>query len=173
MVAHDFIGCEKVVRNGGGNGDPAGSHWGWYFNRKVKVDYQSANVLSLERVDVVETMGDKPTGGTRYLNFRPSTGDAIRLEDILKPGFEKPLNSIGEVRYRAALDLAADQEFSEIGIDFGEGGFQLGSEFSIGPEGLVFFLNPHTIAWLETSGHGILLPYSTFRNFIRPDAHVP
>jgi hypothetical protein len=174
MVVQSQIDQERDFRIEEAQGNSATKDSRWLFDRRVKVDYESANVLSLERYEeckASDAQGDE--GGIEYVNFRPSTGVVIRLEDIMKPGFEKPLNSAGEVRFRAQYKLAPNIPFKEALFDFPEDRFQLNRNFSVGPEGLTFFYQNGDIGPLARGGVSFFLPYSAFRNLIRPDAHIP
>jgi hypothetical protein len=105
------------------------THAGWWFVREIEVEYDSPNVLSLSHSDSGYEGGAHENGRVDYANFRPSTGEPIRLNDIFKPGYEKPLNAIGEARFRALLNLEATASLRENG--FWSDQFQLNDNFFI------------------------------------------
>lgn len=147
---------------------------GFWFERKVKVVYLSANVLSLSRDQEGDTGGANPTGRLDYANFRPSTGAPLLLEDILKPGFEKSLNAYGEVRFRALKHLDPLASFKEAGFNFEPNGFYLNEHnFTIGPKGLTFQYDEYEVSCFACGAPAVFLPYSGLRRLLRPDANIP
>lgn len=174
MVVQGQIDQERVVRMQGVQGDPAAKDQRWLFDRKVKVDYESADVLSLERYEECwPSDAQRDEGGIKYVNFRPSTGEVIRLEDIMKPGFEQPLNFAAEGRFRTVYQLGPNPSFKDSLFSFPQNRFRLTRNFSIGLEGLTFFYQTDEIGPRALGGVSFFLPYSDFRNLLRPDAHIP
>jgi hypothetical protein len=145
---------------------------GFWFQRKVKVVYQSANVLSLSR-DQAGEAGGRENWRLDYANFRPSTGAPISLEDILKPGYEKSLNAYGEVRFRTLLHLAPSTSFEGTLFNFAPDGFYLNDNFAIGPKGLTFQYYVGEVGAIAAGGPAVFLPYSGLQRLIRPDANIP
>jgi len=162
----DFVNRERQNRSA----FSPDSLMGFSFQRTVKAVYESANVLSLSREQDGEIWG-REHGRVDYANFRPSTGDSIRLEDILKPGFEKSLNAYGEVRFRALLHLAPSASLQEAG--FNSDGFYLNDNFTIGPKGLTFEYNVGEDSCNACAMPAVFLPYAGLRRLIRPDANIP
>jgi hypothetical protein len=174
MVMQNFIDREKVLRNRVEQVAPEDKDQIELFDRKVKVDYESAHVLSLGHYEECKEMdGMWDEGGIEYMNFRPSTGEPIRLEDVMKPGFEEPLNSIGERRFRAQYKIDANASLAEAGFHFPQNHLQLNRNFSIGRDGLTFFYHTDEIGPRARGGTSFFLPYSDFRSLLRPDAHIP
>ena len=95
------------------------------------------------------------------------------MQNILKPGFEKPLNSIAEVRFRDFAGLAPGADLLKAGYTFHKNQFQLNDNFSIGARGLTFQFNPYEVSCYACRAPVVFLPYSDIRNLIRPDAHIP
>jgi hypothetical protein len=145
----------------------------WWFERRVRVEYQSANVLSLSRDQEGYTGGAHGNGRVDYANFRPSTGEPIRLRDILKPGFEKPLNSIGEVRFRALEHLDPKASLHENNFVFPNDRLQLNDNFFIDTKGLTFQYNSYEVTCFACGAPSVFLPYSDLRTLLRPDANIP
>ncbi|MGD1102614.1 MAG: DUF3298 and DUF4163 domain-containing protein [Terriglobia bacterium] len=168
-LTQDFTNGEKDFHAGG----YAFSNAPWWFERRVKVEYQSANVLSLSRKQEGYTGGAHGWGRVDYANFRPSTGAPIRLRDILKPGFEKPLNSIGEVRFRALENLDPKASLRENSFSFPNDQFQLNDNFFIDAKGLTFVYNSYEISCGACGAPSVFLPYSDLRTLLRPDANIP
>jgi hypothetical protein len=173
-LVQDFVDREKVLRKSMAQDANGPTDRRELFDRKVKVNYESANVLSLEHYEECQEMdGMWDEGGIEYLNFRPSTGEPIRLQEIMKPGFEKPLNSIAEGRFRTVFQLGPNPGLDGSLFHFPQNHFQLNRNFSIGADGLTFFYHTDEIAARAAGGISFFLPYSDFRNLLRPDAHIP
>ena len=146
---------------------------GWSFERKVEVKFESANVLSLSREQEGFSGGAHENGRVDYANFRPSTGEPIRLRDILKPGYEKPLNAIGEVRFRASENLDPKASLRENNFKFLNDRFQLNDNFFIDAKGLTFQYNSYEVACFACDAPSVFISYSDLRTLLRPDAHIP
>ncbi len=165
-VIQDFIDRAK------GDGSGLGNFEFGHLDRKVKVNYESTNVLCLERDEEwyrpnhVEELVD-------FMNLRASTGEPIRLKDILKPGSEEALNSIAEARFRDEQDIDPTDSFEKAGLAMDP--FRLDDDFAIGADGLTFSFNDIYLIGASRVSHGIkfFLPYSAFRNLLRPDANIP
>ena len=70
-------------------------HTPWNMTLTVKIEYQSARVLSLSFGESYYEGGymGRPYGSFIYVNFRPATGERIQPADIFKPAFTAPLNA--------------------------------------------------------------------------------
>lgn len=146
---------------------------GWELSRWVKIEYQSPSVLVLSCNEYEFTGGAHGNSTVRYVNLRPSTGEPIRLQDILKPGFEKPLNAIGEARFRALEGLDPKAGLRENNFWFPNDQFQLNDNFFIDPKGVTFVYNPYEVNCYACGPPIVLLPYSDLRDLLRPDANIP
>ena len=166
----DFIDREKDFRASENN--PI-YYVSWWFERKVKIEYESANVLSLSCKRAGYSGGAHENGRIDYANLRPSTGEPIRLRDILKPGFEKPLNSIGEVRFRAGENLDAKASLRENNFWFPNDHFQLNDNFLIDAKGLTFQYSSHEVSCFACGAPSVFLSYSDLRDLLRSDARIP
>ena len=137
------------------------------------MQYESVHVLRLRGEEGEYTGGAHPNDGVSYANFRPSTGEGIRLQDILKPGFENPLNSLAELRFRAVENLDATASLKEAGYVFPQNQFKLNDNFFIDPKGLTFVYDPGEVGCVACGSPRIFLPYADLRNLLRPDARIP
>lgn len=170
-LIQDFIKQEKQFRAEEGEGR-IDYNFGWWLDYKIKVMYESANVLSLNRDALAYTGGNGEQEAFDYTNFRPSKGEPIRLPDILKPGFEKPLSAIGEVRFRAEEHLSPKASLHGI-FQFPNDRFYLTDNFFIDAKGLTFVYGTGEVSCLACRAPSIFLPYSDLRNLLRPDANIP
>ena len=145
----------------------------WKLVRTVKVEYQSAQVLSLSFVASNYTGGVHPQTGLTYANFRPATGERIFLTDIFNEGFAAPLNALGEIRFRKLKGLSPVMSVEAAGFWFPHEQFELNKNFSIGDDGLTFYFNDYEIASYTDGPTRLLLPYADIQTLLRPDAGIP
>jgi hypothetical protein len=144
----------------------------WDDASTVKIEYQSARVLSLSLLGSEYSGGAHGQESLTYANFRPATGERLRLTDIFKERFDAPLNAIGERRLRELYRLGAHASLKETDIVFSDGQFELNENFSIGADGLTFYFQTHEIT-ADNVPVKLLLPYADIRNLLRPDARIP
>lgn len=169
-VLNQFVdrNCESRQEESKTNMDEAFSPL-WYESTTLKIEYQSAQVLSLSSLSYGYYGGAHGEGGLTYANFRAPTDERIRLADISKEGFAAPLNAAGERRLRELFGLSPEESLKEANFTFTDDHFQLNENFSIGADGLTFYFQSHEIA----PGNGaikLFLPYADFRKLLRPDA---
>ena len=146
----------------------------WDDASTVKIEYQSARVLSLSLLGSEYSGGAHGQESLTYANFRPATGERIRLTDIFKERFETPLNAIGERRFRKLEGLSRQASLKDAGFSFPDDHFELPENFSIGADGLTFCFDTQEIASTHAAeGTKLFLPYAEIRNLLRPDARIP
>lgn len=145
----------------------------WYDTSTLKIEYQSARVLSLSCLGVGYYGGAHGHEGIAYANFRPATGKPIRLTDIFKEGYAAPLNAIGERRFRELEGLSPQESLKEANFHFPNDQFQMNENFSIGADGLTFYFDADEIAWHAAGPINLFLPYADIQKLLRPDAGIP
>ena len=146
---------------------------GFWLKRKVEIVYKSANVLSLSREQAGFTGGAHENGRVDYANFRPSTGEPVRLKDVFKLGFEEPLNAIGEVRFRASENLDPNASLYKNNYRFPHDQFQLNDNFLIDAKGLTFQYNSYEVSCFACGAPTVFIPYSDLHSLMCPDADIP
>jgi len=97
---------------------------------------------------------------TEYINFNLSTGNIVQLEELLKPGFEGPLNRIAEANFV--------KEYGTEGWEFEPGNFSLNRNFSIQPGGLLFQFSPYEIGAFSSGTPAVFVNYKSISNWIQP-----
>ena len=145
----------------------------WSDTTTLKVEYQSAQVVSFSLSNSGYYGGAHGNESLTYANFRPTTGERILLTDIFKPGFAAPLNVVGERRFRKLKGLSSEASLKEANFWFADDHFQLNQNFSIGADGLVFHFNDYEIAPHSFGPTDLLLPYADIRELLRPGACIP
>jgi hypothetical protein len=165
-----WVDREWKIRQEGG--EPADSP-PWEDRSTLKVEYQSARVLSLSQLSYGYYGGAHGHQGLSYANFRPATGQPIRLTDIFKEGYAAPLNAIGERRFRELEGLSPRESFKEANFRFPNDRFQLDQNFAVGAKGLTFYFDADEIAWHAAGPIKLYLPYTDVQNLLRPGAGIP
>jgi hypothetical protein len=102
-----------------------------------------------------------PIYNTVYNNFDLRTGNIIQLEELLKPGFEEPMNRIAEAKFV--------KEYGTEGWDFEPGNFSLNRNFSIQPGGLLFGFSPYEIGPFASGTPSVFVSYKSISNWIKAD----
>lgn len=108
--------------------------------------------------------GAHPNGYTRYLNFNPSTGEILDLDDIFKKGFEKKLNKIIEQKLRNAFDLSPSSPLTEILF---ENKIEHNGNFTIADHGIVFLYNRYEIAPYVFGEIVLEIPYEEINDILK------
>ncbi|HKY62130.1 MAG TPA: RsiV family protein, partial [bacterium] len=100
-------------------------------------------------------------------SYNPKDGRPYGLGDWLKPGYEEPIQALGEKAFRRARDLPAETDLNDAGFTF-ENGFRLNENFAAGPEGLIFYFNPYEVASYADGPTELLIPYSELKSWLLP-----
>lgn len=144
----------------------------WEDTTTLRVERQSAQVLTLSCLGYGYHGGAHGSEGLSYANFRPATGERIRLRDIFKEGFAAPLNAVGEQRFRELKGLSPQASLKEAGYYLPDDRFQLNENFAIGVDGLTFYLGE--IGPSHADGPTVLLlTYADLQDLLRPHAGIP
>lgn len=171
-VLQQFVDSYWEMHRYGSRADPTYSI-PYYLTRTVEITYQSARVLSLSFLEESYWGGAHPNGTLTYANFRPATGERMRLTDIFEQGYAASLNAVAERRFRELKGLSPEASLKEAYFRFPNDQFRLNENFSICADGLTFFYNSYEITAWAFGPTELLLPYADIRNLLRPDAVIP
>ncbi|NJO02353.1 MAG: DUF3298 domain-containing protein [Bacteroidia bacterium] len=95
------------------------------------------------------------------------TGQLLKLDDLLVPGYQEKLLPLVEQKLRQNYNIRADQSLSEFGFSFPEAKFYLSDNFYLKPEGLGFFYNVYEIAPYAVGFQDIFIPYEEIQSLIK------
>ncbi len=141
----------------------------WFDHRSAAVLLNTLTVFSIQiRMDQF-TGGAHPNSVRTYYNLRPSTGEALSLEDVLKPGVLPQLAAIAEKHFREARKLAANADLKQAGFTFEDDKFALTQNFALTPDGFVFYYNSYEVAPYYFGPTEAKIPYSETRDLLRPE----
>lgn len=147
-------------------GDPRIS---WIVERKIDVDYSAAGVFCVRLLERVEQGKERAAKNTVYFNFRPEDGTLIQLSELIAP------ENMARFKEIAARHFHDKDQHVPAGEDARKPGeeFSLPRNFAIERDGLRFRyeedqINPHSIRTPE-----FVVPYSEFRDLLRPGVKLP
>ncbi|HEX3036675.1 MAG TPA: lysozyme inhibitor LprI family protein [Thermodesulfobacteriota bacterium] len=143
--------------------------FGWSVERDVEVIYNTPKVLSLSLSEYSFTGGAHPNSFINYASFNMSTGEEIRLSDILIDGYGSDLNRIAEKEFRKIREMKPDESLEDAGFWFENNKFSLNDNFAIIEEGLIFYFNSYEIAPYVMGPTEIVLSYEDFKHLIKED----
>lgn len=139
----------------------------WDESRDVEVIANTAQMFSLSMAMEGYSGGAHPNTRIDYRSFNPKNGKRYDLKEWFKPGFEAPLQAMGEKAFRKARDLPANIDLNDAGFTFDQG-FQLNDNYAATPDGLVFYFNPYEIASYADGPTELVIPYSDLKDWILP-----
>ena len=141
----------------------------WELERSASVVFRTDNLLTLLFEEYGYTGGAHPFSGRRYLVMSLKTGDEVVLADLLNPGYETPLNVIGEKAFRELRNLDDADSLEEHGFSFENDVFSLNDNFGVLREGLEFIFNSYEIAPYAMGPTELLIAYEDINSLIRSD----
>ena len=144
----------------------------WEMAREAKVVFSTVNMVTLLFTEYGYTGGAHPFSGQRYLVMNLQDGEPVVLADLLSPGYETPLNVIGEGVFRQARDLGEADTLEEQGYSFENNVFSLNDNFGVLKEGLDFIFNSYEIAPYAMGPTQFTIPYEDIHSLISPDGYL-
>ena len=96
-----------------------------------------------------------------------STGEEIRLSDILIHGYGADLNRIAEQEFRKVREMKPEQSLEDAGFWFENNKFSLNDNFALTEEGLTFYFNSYEVAPYVMGPTEIVLNYEDFKHLIK------
>jgi hypothetical protein len=163
QIANDFIdGFEKLQERSAELAEGR-----WYYKAQVHVETLSDTLISLSVNDEYFTGGAHGGAGTYFITINPKTGQEIKLEDVLKPGFITYFTHEGERSFREVRGLADTTSLMNSGFEFADNKFQLNSNYGFRPEGIVFVYNSYEIAPYAMGPTQIVIPYDRIKDWLQ------
>lgn len=118
---------------------------GWKSITSVRVIYYQHNAIATERYYLVDDDGSRPKYAICYSNYSLKTGRKLKLSDVLVPGHETALDSLGELAFRMENEIPAGSSLSEAGFSFENNRFSTTDNFAIQETGLQFLFQPYEV----------------------------
>ncbi len=140
---------------------------GFELERSINVETDTLGIFAMKFYEFTFFGGAHPNYFTTYRNVDLTNGKEIKLNDLLKEGFENELNKIGENIFRNQKQLKPDENLEEAGFWFNDGKFKLNDNFIITKAGLKFFFNSYEIGPYAIGTTELLIPYSRIKNILK------
>jgi hypothetical protein len=164
---------EELTEDQVHDADATGSRQPWHDHRKATVLLNTAKIFSVLVENDSYLGGAHGSHGRSYANFRPATGAAMALADVVKLEALAKVAALAEKQLRKIHEIDAKSSLTDAGFTFKDGKFTLTDNFGITAEGLVFFYNDYEIAPYAMGPSEIKLPYPDLRGLMREDAGLP
>lgn len=149
----------------------------WFLERKVLVQYNSPDVVSLSLTERSYTGGAHANESIHFANLDPKTGAPITLSDWLEPGSEEELTRIAEERFRSVRGIEEGVSLTDAGFTFEDGKFRLSDNVAIGEDALIFYYNPYEVAPYSMGATELTIPYETIPELVArrrlPESETP
>ena len=140
---------------------------GWHYTANVSVEVLTDTLLSLSVNDEYYTGGAHGGSSVYFINLNPKTGEAFTLDNILKPGYQSALTSIGNKVFRETRQIADTASLSDHYFEFPENTFELNKNYGFKKEGIVFFYNSYDIAPYAAGPTEVLIPYEELKDLMK------
>ncbi len=140
---------------------------GWYRNVAITLLLFNDSLLSLQVTDESYAGGAHGNYALTFINVRPESGETFRLSDILKPGYDKALNVIGEEVFRKTRELPDTASFEFNGYTFPDNHFGLNDNYGFSQEGISFYFNSYEVAPYVMGPTEVLIPYDRIKEWMK------
>ena len=162
QVANEFIASYEEFSK-----EIPESGLGWYYKGNVRVNVLEDTLLSIIIDEDYFTGGAHGGMGTYFININPSTGEKVTLADVLRPGYEEDLRSVGESVFREQRQLADTASYQFNNYEFPNGAFALNDNYGFSNDGIIFFFNNYEIAPYAAGPTEVFIPYDRIRKWLR------
>lgn len=115
-------------------------------------------ILTLESNNYMFTGGAHGMGSTAYYNFDLSTGNEIKINEILSKDFMKGIAKLAEKKLYA--------EYVDFEWFFEKGNFPMNDNFAITPGGLLFYFNSYELTNYAAGQQELFFTYKELEKYI-------
>lgn len=115
----------------------------WALETNASIPYYNPAIVSYQIYSYSFLGGAHPSTNNWYYNFDWNTGNALKITDVLKPGFEKKLNELIVADFRKQKNLKPNEPLNSILFN---NTLTYTNNFAIQQGKLVFMYNPYDIA---------------------------
>lgn len=140
---------------------------GWHYSAEIAVEVLTDTLLSLSTAEEFYTGGAHGGNGMYFININPVTGADFTLSNLLKPGYEGALTTLGEKIFRSVRELPDTSSLSENYFEFPDDKFALNQNYGFTTEGIVFYYNSYEIAPYASGPTRVLIPYSEIKEWVK------
>ena len=141
----------------------------WKLERIASELFKGKNIYCIEVFEYSYLGGAHPNSYRKFINFDLSTGDELKLTDLLNEGFYKQLNIVGEEIFRQTNEIEPNKDLTEAGYWFDNNKFSVNNNFTIDEYGLTFYYNNYEITAYAFGPTELFIPFDSIRDLIKPD----
>jgi len=143
--------------------------WGasWQRNIDISLLLFGDSLLSMQYTEESYTGGAHGNNLVAFINLNPKTGEVVKLEHLLKPGYEETLRSIGEEIFRQHRELADTASYENNGFQFTNDRFVLNDNYGFSREGISFYFNSYEIAPYAMGPTEVMIPYDRISAWLK------
>lgn len=138
----------------------------WFIERTGEVKLNKENIFSIDYMDYSYTGGAHPNTYVSFKNFNLSTGEEIKLDEIIMENKRLELTRIAEAEFRKLKDLTAEADLGQAGFWFENNKFYLNDNFLITDSSLVFYYNNYEITAYAFGPTELTIPFSKIKSLI-------
>ena len=145
--------------------------WIYTLQTTASVIRQDSSLIAMQFSGYSFRGGAHGSSLTMFMNWDTKAQKVIKLSDILVDGYQHPLDSIGEMIFRAEEKIS-DTEPLKNNYFFVKDKFALNDNFLITPTGLRFVYNEYEIKPYAAGKTELFIPYTQIQPLLRPNTVV-
>ncbi len=127
----------------------------WEATFDGEVTYQSSEIISIALTSYLNTGGAHGNMNVTFLNFNPSTGELLKIDDLIAN--KLAFTNLSQQHFNAAIQTSDGINFED--YFFGEG-FQLPENIGFNNDGVNLFYNVYEIAAYAMGITEFTIPYN-------------
>lgn len=154
----DYADFKKEFPDGGGS---------WQRNIDISLLLFGDSLLSLQYTEESYTGGAHGNNLVAFINLDPKTGELVKLDRLLKPGYEETLRTVGEEIFRQNRELADTASYENSGFQFTNDKFALNDNYGFSREGISFYFNSYEVAPYVMGPTEVMIPYDRIRDWLK------
>lgn len=142
----------------------------WSKDQTVRVHYNQNYILSLEFYNYAYTGGEHGISISKFIAINLKNGQILKLDDIFKQGYKKPLKEIINKILREKYLIKPDEELRKSGFLIDQ--VKLIDNFYINNSGIGFYYNSYEIASYLNGPTDIFIPFEKINDLLKADSPI-
>lgn len=138
----------------------------WFMEKTGDVKLNKENIFSIDYLEYSYTGGAHPNTIVQFKNYNLSTGEEIKLDEIISSSMQSELTKIGEAEFRKLKELTTEADLGQAGFWFENNEFYLNDNFLITDSSLVFYYNNYEITAYAFGPTEISIPFSKIKSLV-------
>ncbi len=138
----------------------------WEVKRTTKIVFNRIPILSFQHEDFSYTGGAHPNTMIKYYNFKTTTGELLKLDQIINAEKLPDLLTLAESEFRKSAQIDKNKSLEEAGFWFDNNQFYLPDNYLITKEGLKFLFNSYEVAPYSMGQIEFEIPYDKLKGML-------